>query len=126
RDSWVTGWRVKLLRDLRGHSFWDVAGIDVGGEVKGFHAVALRGEIFMDKTTTTNPSGIVNWCLDHSATVVSVDAPCGWSQTGSSRQAERELELLGKKIYCFATPTRECSENYDKGFYDVVPACRAE
>ncbi|MDF1590873.1 MAG: DUF6079 family protein [Desulfobacterales bacterium] len=25
RDSWVTGWRVKLLRDLRGHSFWDVA-----------------------------------------------------------------------------------------------------
>jgi len=27
RGSWVTGWRVKLLRDLRGHSFWDVAGV---------------------------------------------------------------------------------------------------
>jgi len=25
RSSWVSGWRVKLLQDLRGNSFWDVA-----------------------------------------------------------------------------------------------------
>jgi predicted nuclease with RNAse H fold len=97
-----------------------VVGIDVGGEVKGLHAVALRGETFVDKTTATNPAVIVDWCLDHRATVVSVDVPCGWSQTGSSRLAEQELELLGKKIYCFATPTRERAENHDKGFYDWV------
>ena len=97
-----------------------VVGIDVGGEVKGFHAVALRGETFVDKTTATNPAMIVDWCLDHRATVVSVDAPCGWSQTGSSRLAEQELELLGRKIYCFATPTRERAVNHDKGFYDWV------
>ncbi len=36
---------------------------------------------------------------------MAVDAPCGWSQSGSSRLAERELSALG--IYCFATPTRE-------------------
>ncbi|MDI6789494.1 MAG: DUF429 domain-containing protein [Thermodesulfobacteriota bacterium] len=95
-----------------------VVGIDVGGKVKGFHAVALRGETFVDKATAANPALIVDWCLDHRAAVVSVDAPCGWSQTGLSRLAEREL--LGKKIHCFATPTRERAENHDKGFYDWV------
>ena len=63
---------------------------------------------------------IVDWCLDHEATVVSVDAPCGWSQTGSSRLAEQELALSGRKIHCFATPTRERAVNHDKGFYDWV------
>ena len=28
-----------------------VVGIDVGGEGKGFHAVALQGDIFVDKIT---------------------------------------------------------------------------
>jgi hypothetical protein len=28
--------------------------------------------------------------------------------------------LSGKKIHCFATPTRERAENHDKGFYDWV------
>lgn len=59
-----------------------VVGIDVGGEHKGFHAVALLGSIFVDKTTATDPAVIVAWCLAQKATVVSVDAPCGWSQTG--------------------------------------------
>jgi hypothetical protein len=27
RDGWVSGWRVKLLRDSRGHLFWDVAAL---------------------------------------------------------------------------------------------------
>lgn len=97
-----------------------VVGIDVGGERKGFHAVALRGDTFVDKTTATNPAVIVGWCLAHRAAVVSVDAPCGWSQTGASRKAERELKLFEKQIYCFATPTRERAENHDKGFYNWV------
>lgn len=81
-----------------------VVGIDVGGEAKGFHAVALRGNDFIDRTASTNPAVIVGWCLHHRAAVVAVDAPCGWSQsrTGLSREAER---ILGKQgIYCFATP----------------------
>ena len=97
-----------------------VVGIDVGGQRKGFHAVALQGGYFVDRTTDTNPAVIVDWSLNHRATVVSVDAPCGWSKTGSSRLAERELELSGKKIFCFATPTRERAKNHDKRFYDWV------
>ncbi len=97
-----------------------VVGIDVGGERKGFHAVALRADTLVDKITATDPAAIVSWCLDLKATVVAVDAPCGWSQTGKSRQAESELELLGKQIFCFATPTRERAKSHSKGFYGWV------
>lgn len=97
-----------------------VVGIDVGGKQKGFHAVSLDDGEFLDKTTNLNPAAIVAWCLDHKASVIAVDSPCRWSKTGSSRLAERELELLGKKIYCFATPTLERAKNHDKGFYDWV------
>lgn len=97
-----------------------VAGIDVGGKRKGFHAVALRGKNFLEKITDTDPAVIVAWCLEQKATVVAVDAPCGWSKAGSSRQAERELFLFDEKIHCFATPTRAHAEANTKGFYDWV------
>jgi predicted nuclease with RNAse H fold len=97
-----------------------VVGIDVGGKVKGFHAVALRDGIFVDKTTDDNPFAIVEWCCAKEAIVVAVDAPCRWSQTGLSRLAERELKLFGKKIHCFATPARERAANNTKKFYDWV------
>lgn len=97
-----------------------VVGIDVGGIRKGFHAVALRGKISVSKITAPDPAAIFDWCLDHEALVVAVDAPCRWSQTGSSRLAERELKLLGKKIHCFATPTRQHAKKHKKGFYDWV------
>ncbi|MGD0227520.1 MAG: DUF429 domain-containing protein [Terriglobia bacterium] len=69
-----------------------VVGIDVGGERKGFHAVALRNGIFC-KTTSRHPAEIVEWCREWSAEIVAVDAPCGWSKSTSSREAERELKL---------------------------------
>lgn len=94
-----------------------VVGIDVGGAAKGFHAVALRGNTFV-QTTDSDPAVIVAWCLHHSAAVVAVDAPCKWSRAGSSRLAERELGKQG--IHCFATPTRERAEKNVKGFYDWV------
>jgi predicted nuclease with RNAse H fold len=97
-----------------------VVGIDVGGAHKGFHAVALRDRRFVDQITATDPTVIVAWCREHSAIVVAVDAPCEWSQAGLSRLTERELALLGKKINCFATPTRKNAENHTKGFYDWV------
>jgi predicted nuclease with RNAse H fold len=94
-----------------------VVGIDVGGAKKGFHAVALRGDVFVDKTSSINPAVIFDWCIEHKAIVVAVDAPCGWSRDGwSSREAER---ILGKQgIYCFATPTRERALHRD--FYKWV------
>ena len=56
-----------------------VVGIDVGSEQKGFHAVALQGGTFVNKTTTTDPAEIVAWCLDQRATVVAVDARYTWA-----------------------------------------------
>jgi hypothetical protein len=82
-----------------------VAGIDVGGDRKGFHAVALKDGQFIDQKTDCDPEKIVEWCLHNEASVVAVDAPCQWSQKGASRLAERHL--AEKKIYCFATPTRK-------------------
>lgn len=93
-----------------------VVGIDVGGERRGFHAVALRDGNFVGIKTDPDPAVIVGWCLRHKATVAAVDAPCRWSQEGSSREAER---VLGRKgIHCFATPTRERA--LDRDFYKWV------
>jgi predicted RNase H-like nuclease len=49
-----------------------------------------------------------------------VDAPSGWSQSDSSRQAERELKLGDKKIHCFATPTHDQALADESGFYNWV------
>ncbi|MFH1737868.1 MAG: DUF429 domain-containing protein, partial [bacterium] len=93
-----------------------VVGIDVGGERRGFHAVALSDGNFVGINTDHEPAVIVGWCLYYRAAVVAVDAPCRWSQAGLSREAER---LLGRKgIHCFATPTRERALHRD--FYKWV------
>lgn len=94
-----------------------VAGIDVGGARKGFHAVALRDGAF-EAEASTSPERIVAWCLARHATVVAVDAPCAWSRSSSSRKAERDLKLGGRKVHCFATPTRERA--LGRHFYDWV------
>jgi len=96
-----------------------MVGIDVGGERKGFHAVALKGRAF-EITTSTESAEIVAWCLAQKALVVAVDAPCAWSREGSSRKTERDLRLFGEKIHCFATPTRERAVANTKVFYDWV------
>lgn len=83
-----------------------VIGIDVGGERKGFHAVALQDGTFVATLAHSDPLVIVSWCRQQNAAVVAVDAPCGWSAGGSSRLAERSLAIGAHKIHCFATPTR--------------------
>ena len=98
------------------HDNVTVVGIDVGGESKGFHAVAIFDGKFTEKKADRNPSAIVDWCLHHKASFVGVDAPCKWSHTGSSRLAERELGKL--QVSCFATPTRNSAINRD--FYRWV------
>lgn len=82
-----------------------VAGIDVGGPKKGFHAVALRGLLLLDAFHSTKPDAVAAWCRDVSAHVVGVDAPCGWSRDRGSRACERALAVDG--IRCFSTPTRD-------------------
>lgn len=93
-----------------------VVGIDVGAKAKGFHAVALLDGLFVDRIKDPDPTAITDWCLGHKAMAIAVDAPCGWSADRKSRQAEREL--MGKRIGCFSTPTREIAGG--RSFYGWV------
>ena len=107
------------MRGARISKETSVVGIDVGGERKGFHAVALRNGIFC-KATSRRPAEIVDWCVSRNAEIVAVDAPCGWSKSTSSRAAEREMKLGEERIHCFATPTRLEALAHKKRFYDWV------
>lgn len=92
-----------------------VAGIDVGGRAKGFHAVALQGAAYLDKCNSCDPLKVAEWCRGIKARFVGVDAPCHWSSTGRSRVAERELMAEG--IWCFSTPGREVAECHPKDHF---------
>lgn len=81
-------------------------GIDVGGERKGFHAVALTDGDYNSHLSTKSVQELAYWCRETlQASVIAVDAPCRWSKDGHSRPAERDL--MQKGIWCFSTPTRE-------------------
>ena len=97
-----------------------VVGIDVGGERKGFHAVALRAGRFVDLQSLTDPKALLKWCREHEAHIIAVDAPCAWSESSSSRLAERELRIDGGIIQCFKTPTRKRAQDTKSGFYGWV------
>ena len=56
-----------------------VAGIDVGGTAKGFHAVALRGGAYLGKSNSCDPMKLTDWCREIGACFVGMDAPCHWS-----------------------------------------------
>ncbi len=91
-----------------------VAGIDVGGARKGFHAVLLEGSRVVDQLNTSDPEALARWCLR--AERIAIDAPCGWALTGErSRLCERQL--LAKGGHCFATPTREAALASRSNFY---------
>jgi predicted nuclease with RNAse H fold len=81
-------------------------GIDVGGDRKGFHAVALRGGVYAGQLASRDVRELSHWCravMD--ARVIAIDAPCRWSLDGRPRPCEREL--LAQGIRCFTSPTRE-------------------
>ena len=90
-----------------------VVGIDVGGPSKGFHAVALRDGVYLEKFAALDAQPMARWCHEINAQVIGIDAPCRWSTTGRARRAERELAAEG--VYAFATPNREVAEN--RNFY---------
>lgn len=87
-----------------------VAGVDVGGRTKGFHAVAMRGDHILAQARLATPAEVLRWCLEHDVRTVGVDSPCAWSRSGGSRACERDLRLDGRLIQCFKTPTRERAE----------------
>ena len=92
----------------------------MGGSGKGFHAVALRGKELLGIRKSLEGATIADWCLAINARIVGVDAPCGWSQTGSSRVAERDLRLFGEKLHCFSTPSKARAMNSASNFYGWV------
>lgn len=92
-----------------------VAGIDVGGRAKGFHAVALQAGKYLDQFTATEAKNVADWCCDIRAEVVGIDAPCRWSSDGRARPAE--LQLMQQKIWCFATPSRDAAEAHPKDHF---------
>lgn len=92
-----------------------VAGVDVGGRRKGFHAVALRDGKYLAHIASCDVDVIAGWCRDHDAQAVGIDAPCCWSRDGRPRSAERELAV--KRISCFATPTLQRAKEHPKDYF---------
>ena len=95
-----------------------VIGIDVGGKRKGFHAVLLSSQSIQAVFKHTDPVQLVTWSLSHQPVAIAIDAPCGWSNSGGSRESERSLAHQGKRIPCFCTPTR--ARAAQSRFYDWV------
>jgi predicted nuclease with RNAse H fold len=87
-----------------------VVGIDVGGQKKGFHAVALWDGKYYGRFHSRDVEEMAAWVLLMESNAVGIDAPCRWSTDGRMRCAERELAKAG--MPCFATPTREKAEGH--------------
>lgn len=92
-----------------------VAGIDVGGQRKGFHAVALEKGRYRCGIADKDHASIARWCRQLGANVIAVDAPCRWSTDGRERPAEKELR--SKKIGCFSTPTFATASAHPKNHF---------
>jgi len=91
-------------------------GIDVGGERKGFHAVAFTGGSYSSHLSTKSVPELARWCRETvRARVIAVDAPCRWSEDGHSRPAEREL--MEKRIWCFSTPSRKQAVEHRTNYF---------
>lgn len=92
-----------------------VAGIDVGGPRKGFHAVALDDRAVKAKMTSTSAVEVAEWCRAQGARVVAVDAPCEWRSADRPRAAESALMREG--IHCFFTPTAREARSHPTNYF---------
>ena len=100
----------------RGEHAFTTIGIDVGGNRKGFHAVALRGGVYAGQLASRDVRELSHWCravMD--ARVIAIDAPCRWSLDGRPRPCEREL--LAQGIRCFTSPTREQAVGHPTDYF---------
>ena len=97
-------------------------GIDVGAPRKGYHAVALRGRALVGTRHARDPHAVAQWCRQHGAVAVAVDAPCRWRPAdGPARAAE--VALARARIACFSTPTEEKARGH--AFYTWMFAGQA-
>ena len=86
--------------------------IDVGGPTKGLHAVALEGGRYRAQRATRDIGELVHWAVHtQHATVIAIDAPCGWSTDGRGRPAE--LARMKERIWCFSIPRSRVSRVLD-------------
>jgi predicted nuclease with RNAse H fold len=85
-----------------------VAGVDVGGARKGFHAVVLRDHQIVATLATCSAADVMRWCRAQEAVAIGIDAPCRWSLSGRTRPCERALARL--RMSCFSTPSRAIGE----------------
>lgn len=77
-------------------------GIDIAEEVKGLDVVALdRHGTVRYSRGRLSVTDALDEILELEPSVVCIDGPSGWSTSGKSRQAERDLRRLG--ISSFAT-----------------------
>jgi hypothetical protein len=83
-------------------------GIDVGGVRKGFHLAYLRGNAVVSIERVFCPALAARRCRDMNAAAVAVDAPCGWSSDGRSREAERCM--LRRGIRAYNVPARHLAQ----------------
>lgn len=93
--------------DRKDIAFPIVVGIDVAAPKKGFHLVCLHGQTIKGTHSTLDAAAAAAWCIAQGATLVSVDAPSGWSLGGQYRSREAERDLAEHRYSTYATQTRE-------------------
>lgn len=93
-------------------------GIDVGGIKKGFHGICIENGCIISKINHIDPLIISEWCNNFTPSSIAIDSPCGWSSTGYSRKAERDLRVNNYRIKCFCTPKKKIAKN--NSFYNWV------
>ncbi|QQX86139.1 DUF429 domain-containing protein [Cupriavidus necator] len=92
-----------------------VAGIDVGGDKRGFHLFVLQGISILCSVNSKAPEDLVRICAEHDVVAVGIDSPCQWRSADGARQAERELAQ--NEISSFSTLTRQLALSNAKNFY---------
>lgn len=92
-----------------------VAGIDIGGNRKGCHLVILRGLEVISSINSRDVEYLVGQCKEFGPEAIGIDSPCLWGKPDGARLAERILAQ--RRIFSFATPTRERAEANRSGFY---------
>jgi len=93
-------------------------GIDVGGVKKGFHGICIENNNIISKINNTDASLLSKWCKELNPSSIAIDSPCGWSISGFSRKAERDLKVNDIRIKCFCTPKKKYAIN--NNFYGWV------
>jgi predicted nuclease with RNAse H fold len=75
------------------------AGVDVGGERKGFHVALTDGRVILEIAAELSLRQTVEWLAQRSPTVVAIDAPPqALIQGPETRAAERALSQAGFRI----------------------------